>query len=133
MIRGIRIALAVCLGAALTAQAANKANPSASLKRGTPELKSAGPLAFGPDGILFVGDTKAATLFAIDTGDRAKDAATGAFKVEGINAKIAALLGTKPDQVMVNDLAINPASGRAYLSVSRGKGPDAEPVIIRLG
>ena len=39
------------------------------MKTGTPALKSAGPLAFGPDGVLFVGDTKAATLFAIGTGD----------------------------------------------------------------
>jgi hypothetical protein len=30
-------------------------------------LTSAGPLAFGPDGILFVSDPKSATIYAIDT------------------------------------------------------------------
>ncbi|MBX3444983.1 MAG: hypothetical protein KF774_21460, partial [Planctomyces sp.] len=34
------------------------------LEKGDVELKSAGPLTFSPDGILFVGDAKAATVFA---------------------------------------------------------------------
>ena len=46
-----RFALAAVLGAALTAQGAD-------LTKGTPDIKSAGPLAFGPDGLLFVGDTQ---------------------------------------------------------------------------
>ncbi len=33
---------------------------------------------------------------------------------------------------MINDLAVNPASGRAYLSVSRGRGPEADAVIVRI-
>ena len=44
------------------------------LTLGNPKLKSAGPLAFGPDGILLVGDTKAATVFAIDTGQEDRNA-----------------------------------------------------------
>jgi hypothetical protein len=130
----IRIAVGVLLCTAMTVNAAApRADPSASLKKGTPDLKSAGPLTFGPDGILFVGDTQGAALFAIDTGDRAKGKDTGAIKVEGINAKVAELLGTNPQQILINDLAINPASGRAYLSVSRGRGPGATPVLIRVG
>ena len=31
---------------------------------------SAGPLAFGPEGVLFIGDPQGAAIFAIDTGDR---------------------------------------------------------------
>jgi hypothetical protein len=104
---------------------------AAGLETGTPDLKSAGALAFGPDGILFVGDTKAATLFAIDTGDRGP-VARGTFKVEAVNRKIAEAIGTEPDQILINDMAINPASGKAYLSVSRGKGPNALPVIVRV-
>ncbi|HPD87811.1 MAG TPA: hypothetical protein PLS06_10920 [Proteiniphilum sp.] len=48
------------------------------LKKGNADLKSAGPLAFGPDGILLVGDVKAATVFAIDTGDASGDPGKGA-------------------------------------------------------
>ncbi len=61
MMPKIRNAWRMFAGVALLAMAAPAwaAEPSAALKKGTPDLKSAGPLAFGPDGILFVGDTQA--------------------------------------------------------------------------
>jgi hypothetical protein len=133
MLRKLRRASAVLLGVALIAAGARGAEPSASMKKGTPDLKSAGPLAFGPDGVLFVGDTKGAALFAIDTGDRTPAGEKGPVRVEKINQKVAALLGTSAQQVMINDLAVNPASGNVYLSVARGRGPDAAPVILRVG
>ena len=120
-----RFALAAVLGAALTAQGAD-------LTKGKPDLKSAGPLAFGPHGLLFVGDSQGGAIFAIDTADRSADSAGGAIKVEAVNEKIAALLGTETREVIINDMAVNPASGKAYLSVSRGRGPDAAPVIVRV-
>jgi len=128
----IRCVLTVLAGVALLALPALAADPSASLKKGTPDLKSAGPLTFGPDGILFVGDTQGAAVYAIDTGDRTP-ASKGAINVDDLKAKIAALLGTDAKNVTVNDLAVNPISGKAYLSVSRGLGPDAAPVILRVG
>lgn len=119
--------LLACALALATAASAS----AGGLERGTPDIKSAGPLAFGPDGVLFVGDTAGAALFAIDTGDRGP-AAQGTVKSDAVNRKIAEAIGTTPDQVLVNDLAVNPASGKAYLSVARGKGPDAAAVIVRI-
>jgi hypothetical protein len=101
-----------------------------SLKPGTPDIKSAGPLAFGPDGLLFLADTQGAAVFAIDTGDRGP-ATIAPFRMEGINAKIAGLLGTDTKQVMINDAVVNPASGKVYLAVGRGRGPEAQPVLLR--
>ncbi len=120
--------LGVCSMAAL----AQGAEPTASLKKGTPDLKSAGALAFGPEGILFVGDTKGAALFAIDTGDRTRAAEKHAVEVKDLSGKVAAMLGTDPKQIAINDLAVNPLSGNVYLSVSRGRGPDAAPVLVRI-
>jgi hypothetical protein len=126
------LTLTLTLAAALAASSAAIAGDlSESLKKGTPDIKSAGPLAFGPGGLLFVGDTQGAAIFAVDTADRTPDSAGGSIKVDAINEKIAALLGTEPREVMINDLAVNPASGKAYLSVSRGRGPTAAPVIVR--
>jgi hypothetical protein len=104
---------------------------SAGLKLGKPELKSAGPLAFGPDGILFVGDSRGAAVVALDTDDRTPAKSGARLDIKAINEKIAALLGTAPDQILINDLAVNPVSRNVYLSVSRGRGPDAIPVIVR--
>lgn len=102
----------------------------AEWQTGAPEIQSVAQLAFGPDGVLLVGDTNGAALFAIDTGDRGPRA-EGAVKIEKLNEKVAALLGTSPQQITINDVAVNPASGRVYLAVSRGQGAEAKPVILR--
>jgi hypothetical protein len=128
-----RITLAAFAAALLVGSPARADDATASLKTGTPDIKSAGPLAFGPDGILFVGDTQGAALFAIDTGDRTAVADKAAVKVEDVAAKVAARLGTDVKKVTINDLAVNPLSGKVYMSVSRGTGPDASPVVLRVG
>ena len=55
------------------ANSAARAAVTAGMAYGSPDLKSAGSLAFGPEGILFVGDSQAAAVFAIDVGDQAMD------------------------------------------------------------
>jgi hypothetical protein len=129
---GIRVAAMALAFLCLTAAMAPGGEPTASLKQGKPDLKSAGPLTFGPEGILFVGDTKGAALFAIDTGDAAQVAEKRPVEVKDLAAKVGAMLGTNPSQIMINDLAVNPRSGNVYLSVSRGRGPDAIPLIVRV-
>src|SRR5690349_23830690 len=89
-------------------------NLTADMKEGKAEFKSMGPLAFGPEGILFIADTKAAAVVAIDTGDTKAAAGEKALKVDGINQKIAALLGTAADQILINDLSVNPISRNVY-------------------
>src|SRR5438132_8932239 len=107
MLPRTRIAVLALLAAAMCAVPV-QADLTDSLKLGTPDLKSAGPLAFGPEGILFVGDPQGAAIFAIDTGDRTPTPA-GPFKVEAIDDKIAGLLGTEAKQILISDLAVNPA------------------------
>jgi len=118
------LALIVAVGPVAAAD-----KPAGLDKTGKPDLKSAGALAFGPEGMLFVGDAQGAALFAIGV-DPASSVKPAELKLEGLDAKIAALLGTKPEDIIVNDLAVQPKSGIAYLSVSRGKGPGAEPAIV---
>ena len=57
-----------CAGVGVTA-ARKPASPVADLPSGKVQLMSAGALAFGPDGILFVGDSVGGAVVAIDTGD----------------------------------------------------------------
>ncbi len=121
-----------CAAVAATAVSAEAAGLRSSLKAGNPEIRSAGPLAFGPEGILFVADPKSAAVFAIDTGDADEASTKGGVNVEGIDQKVAAALGTSADQVAINDMAVNPASGMIYLSVSRGMGPEARPALLRV-
>jgi hypothetical protein len=53
-------------------------------------------------------------------------------EVKDLTTKIAGALGTNPQQIMINDLAVNPRSGNVYLSVSRGRGPDGTPLLVRV-
>ncbi len=107
--------------------------PGADLARGKPDVKTARAVAFGPGGVLFVGDNDGAAVFAIDTGDREPDPIDQRFEVLDVRAKIAELLGAGLSELSVRDLAINPASGKAYLSYDRGRVREWVPVIARVG
>ncbi len=117
--------VAVCCAATL-------AFGASTMQTGKASLKSAGALAIGPDGILFVGDSAGAAIYALDVNDRTPARSAGAVEVKGINEKIAAMLGTAPDQILIQDVVVNPGSKNIYISVSRGKGADAIPVILRV-
>src|SRR5687767_1679169 len=99
------LSVALTLGANLMA-----ASLTADMKEGKAEFNSMGPIAFGPEGILFVADTKAAAVVAIATGDTKAASGSKTLKVEGINQKVAGLLGASADQVLIDDMAVNPIS-----------------------
>jgi len=88
---------------------------------GTPAIKSMSQLAFAPQGILLIGDTKASTVFAIATNDKTPGAAPKRLQINNIEDKLAALLGTKKEEVMIHDMVVNPISKNVYLAVSRGQ------------
>ena len=100
------------------------------LTKGTADVKSVSALAFGPKGVLFVGDPQSAAIFAIDTGD-SSPASDKAVDIERVDGKVAAALGTTQDDVRINDLKVNPASGNVYLAVTRGTGI-GKPAIVRI-
>jgi hypothetical protein len=97
-----------------------------------PALQSIGPLTFGPDGVLFAADRTAATIYALELGDRAGGGSPGAVNVPAVDQKIAALLGTDPKELIVTDLAVHPKTRNAYIAVMRGTGSDARPVLVRI-
>ncbi|MFT5526768.1 MAG: hypothetical protein ACI9HK_004748 [Pirellulaceae bacterium] len=84
------------------------------LKPGSPDIKTAGQLAFGPDGILFVGDAMSATVFAIDTQDKSSGKVSD-VNVKGIDKKVSELLGST---ATIRDMVVNPATGNIFLSAS---------------
>src|SRR3977135_2750680 len=71
------------------------------LEKGTPEIKSISALAFGPDGILFIGDSKAASVVAVDLKDKTMVEKTPAVNVKNIDQKIAAALGTEVKNIRI--------------------------------
>jgi hypothetical protein len=126
------ILFTAALAATAMLATASAADLTSGMKKGTPELKSAGPATFAPQGILLLGDTKGATIYAVATGDKSSGSPSQPLAIEKIDEKIAGLLGTSPKEILINDLAVNPETGSTFLTVSRGRGPDATPVIVRV-
>ena len=105
--------------------------PAVSAAEG-PTLMSGGPLTFGPDNVLFIADNTGAKIVALELGDRVSSGTSGTKDVPGIDQKIAALLGTDAREIQINDLAVSPTSKNAFISVSRGRGANATPVLLRV-
>ena len=118
--------------AALAALTADRTGVTAAVADEGPALQSVGPMTFAPDGILFAADTSAAVIYALDLGAQANGGKAGAADVEGIDQKIASMLGSDAASVRVTDLAIHPKTRNAYLAVMRGTGADAKPALLRV-
>ena len=97
---------------------------------GSPEVKSLGQLAFGPGNVLFIGDNDAAQILAVEVSDARKG--SGAINLEGIDAKVAQVLGATAADIRINDMAVHPASRNVYLTVTRGSGAASTPVLLRV-
>lgn len=101
------------------------------LEVGSPRLQSIGAIGFGPDGILFVADNDAATIYAIALAEGSSPAGA-APTVSGLDSRLAALLGCNREDVHIQDMAVAPHGSAVYLSVMRGSGNSAQPVLARV-
>jgi len=130
MMTQVVLVVGAALALAFTVQAARTPAAAAGLAAGDSGLKSAGALAFGPDGVLFVGDSAGGAIAAIDTADRTPG--SGKVDVQGIDEKVAAMVGVNAGDILINDVAVNPISKNVYVSAARGRGPDAAPLVVRV-
>ena len=127
-----RLFLGALMLAALCSANSFAADLVSKLKTGDAALASAGPIAFAPEGILLAADPRSATIVAIATGDLSASNKTAEYAIDKLDEKIAAALGTSAKEIRIVDLATNPLSGNVYVSVARGRGPEATPVLLRV-
>jgi hypothetical protein len=102
------------------------------LQVGTPGIEAVGPIAFGPDDVLFVADNVRARIVALDVADPTGDGDVTAFDLDDLDTKLASFLGCDVEHIVVRDLAVHPRTHNAYLSLMRGRGDEATPVIVRI-
>ena len=96
------------------------------------KLTSGGPIAFGPGGLLLVSDPMEAKIYAIETADTSGSVEGASIDVEDVRSKIAGAMGTKADDLRINDLAVNPINGNTYLNVTRGSGSNEITAIFKI-
>jgi len=101
-----------------------------ALRLGAVQLQSAGVMHFSGDGTLFLADPRAAAVYAIDVADTHRDTTRSGVRIEDVDGKIAAALGTTRDQIRIVDMVAHPRSQSLYFSLTRGKGDDAIPVLV---
>lgn len=112
--------------------AANKTSKTAltsNFIEGDTQISSINALSFGPEGILFIGDSKNAAIYALDTKDTKTNGITKGFRLEQFDTTVANVLGTTKDQIKISDLAVNPISKAIYIAVNI---TDGTPVLLRV-
>jgi hypothetical protein len=139
----LRFAAATAFGLAMPgtlSAASGTAAPSGGVSG---PLMSAGALAFGPGSVLFVGDIKGARIhaFALREPDLTPQTGVelgnfhnfeGRDEVLGLDEKLAGLFGTTVDKIVINDMAVHQPTEQIFISVERGRGPDAIPAIVKV-
>src|SRR5262245_5511961 len=106
-------AMAVLLALAATASAQS---PLKNPMTGKVDCKSINAIAFGPQGLLLIGDGKGRQLIAVETGDTTP-MKWSKTEIKNIKEDLGGRLGTTGKGVEINKLSVNPASHKAYIAV----------------
>jgi hypothetical protein len=145
----LRLSAVSSLGLVLSASVLSGSDTAVAKAVGSERPQSAGPilsasvLTFGPDNVLFVGDIASAAVhaFALRASDVTPQTGVelgnshnfeGRDLVLGLDHKLAALLGTAIDKIVINDMVVHQSSRQIFLSVERGRGTDAVPAIVKI-
>lgn len=104
MKRSLSLACVVLLGLATFVQA----------EQGNPKVTAIEAIAFGPDGLLLIGG--GARVVTVETGDT-KPSTWSKAEIPNIDQVLAGKLGLSAKDIEIRKLAVNPASGKAYVAV----------------
>ena len=126
----VRVALVVAIAVAMSSL------PGAQKSAGTSELgptfQYIGPLAVGPDDVLFAADAQDVSIYALQLGKHTQGGQPGTKDIPNIDRQIAALLGTDAADIVITDMAVYPKTRNTFISVMRGQGTSAKAVLVRV-
>jgi hypothetical protein len=108
------IALACCLGAAVSASAA--------------DVRSISRLAAGPGNVLFVADWKGARVHAITLPPVAQKPAGTAFNILDLETLLSGQVGGA--RVTVEDMVVRPGTAEVYVAVSYGAAKTPALIVV---
>jgi len=91
-------------------------------------LNGANVLAFGPDNVLFIGDSQNAILHAVKTEAKAlKDAVP--YNMENIDLVLAKKLDINARDLLIHDMKVHPISQEVYIALKKGHAPDTPSMV----
>jgi hypothetical protein len=99
---------------------------------GDPELASLDRIAFGPGGVILLGDGAKDRIVAVETGDTGTGEDLTFNRVDNLTTRIASAIGTEvaPIEIQVRDIAVNPLTKRMYIAAWRST--DISPHLLWL-
>ncbi|WP_299436785.1 hypothetical protein [uncultured Aquimarina sp.] len=100
----------------------------ANFKTGDPGITSIHKMTFGPEGILFIGDSNTAQIIAIDLSAHPK-VDNSKVKLDQLDKLISDMMGTTIDQIQITDMVVNPENNNIYLSINHSSGV---PILLRV-
>lgn len=126
-VTGLFVVLATITGFSLLETSEHSADAQAYKPEDT-ELSGATVLAFGPDHVLFVGDSKAGVIHAISTEATALEDAIP-YNFLDFDLELAKVLDMKSRDLVIQDMKVHPLSQEVYVAVKKGHEPEAKSVI----
>lgn len=95
---------------------------------GDPGIASINALEFGPESILFIGDSQNAMIYAVDLSSQ-PTVNNENINIPSVDEKLAELLGTTVDELQINDMVVDPATRNIYFGVTHSSGT---PVLFKV-
>jgi len=77
-------------------------------------------MAFGPDNVLFIGDSRDSKIVAIELGDAVQNTESKSYGVFDLEEKIADYFNVEQSNIRIMDLKVHPQTKVAYLAVHVG-------------
>lgn len=115
-----KILFTMALGVLLTPLFANTSLTDEFIT-GNPEIGTINAMTFGPESILFIGDSKSAQIVAVDMST-AKKATNEKLNIPDIESLLSELLGADSDQLQIIDMVVNPANQNIYIGAQHSSG-----------
>ncbi len=102
-----------------------------NLQEGRVTLESASTLSWGPDDVLFIGDSTAATVYAVQV-DGLTPAESQPINIVGFDRELASYLGVPSTDFVVNDMLVHGSSQTTFFALTRGLGDGSQALVLSM-
>ena len=93
--------------------------------------ESVGVLTFNDDQVLFLADSYGGRIYAYSLNESVREEPVS-YNVRELDNKIADAIGSRVGQFSITDLAVNPVSKNAYISIHKVVGNKYTPLVLRI-
>ena len=130
--RSLTVKLLLLAAGALILSGGVVAQNNAAMSGTGPSFKYLGPLALGPNGVVFAADSQEVSIYALELKNALKGGAPGTKDIQKIDEKIAALLGTDAAGIEITNALVYPPTRNTLISVMRGQGAAAAAALVKV-